>query len=152
MRGNDKDIININGAETRRMIDDMAGRAFGILKVCTSKGLPSEPINKACLRGYTTRKVYKLYKDAGVPVVRSRNPKPCRVKAKHDRKSPEGTPIQLKLEDIGTQADLPAGNIPAELPAYTPKTAEKDVKQEIKNTIEYMIGKLVELEQIIKAL
>lgn len=77
--------ININGVETRRKIGELAGKKEGIDKLCTEKGLPSEPINLACLKGYATPEVIVRYTQAGIPVVISKDPVPSRVKVRHSR-------------------------------------------------------------------
>jgi len=105
---NNKVKIYIDGVATRKAIGEMAGRKDGIDSVCKAAGLPSEPINKACLNGYAYANVITKYMKAGIPIVISGEPIPSRVKVRHARKSPEKKPeesfeilpIQLSIDNI----------------------------------------------------
>lgn len=103
--------IYIDGVETRNAIGKIAGRKNGIDKVCKAAGLPSEPINKACLNGFAYPDVVNKYMKAGIPVVISGKPVPSRVKIRHtrkaregvenpeDKKAPEREPVQITLDN-----------------------------------------------------
>ena len=99
--------IYIDGAETRRQIDIMAGKQQGLRRICEAKDLKPEPLNRACLRGYSTPEIIQKYMLAGIPVVLSDRPVPCRRRRKHtrggaDEMLPAG--VQISLENINPKA------------------------------------------------
>ncbi len=104
-----KSKIYIDGVETRKEIGKLAGRRDGIDKLCKAAGLPSEPINKACLNGFAYPEVVNKYMKAGIPIVISGTPVPSRVKVRHTRKKAtentetEQKPLQLEFDNFGIQ-------------------------------------------------
>lgn len=99
--------IYIDGAETRRQIDIMAGKAQSMRSTCEAKGLKPEALNRACLRGYGSPEIIQRYLIKGIPVVLSDRPVPSRRRREHTRGGaaamlPAG--VQISLETINPKA------------------------------------------------
>ena len=99
--------IYINGIETRRQIDIMAGKSQSLRRTCEEKGLKPEALNTACLKGYGSPEIIQKYLIKGIPVVLSDTPVPSRKRKEHTRggpaaKVPAGE--QISLETISPKA------------------------------------------------
>lgn len=111
--------VNINGIETRNRLGAMAGKANGIRQISRDTGIPSETLNQICRLGYGAPETINRCIKAGLPIVISDRPIPCRAKKEHgridtDRKprgeripeapKPSETRKQISIDDIETAA------------------------------------------------
>ena len=92
--------INIDGVKTRESIDEMTGKSQSMRQACIERGLHPESLNRACINGYGSPKIIMKYIRAGIPVVLSERPVPCRLRKEHSRggasKVPAGEQIDLE--------------------------------------------------------
>lgn len=97
-----KKIIFVDGIQTRKAIDEMAGQREGATKLCLEKGVSNGTINRICRDGFGTPASIKKYKDAGFPIIESNRPVPCRKRREHTRNNTAKVPAgeQIKLETI----------------------------------------------------
>ena len=96
--------IFIDGIETRRQIDELAGKKQGMKAFCESKGVHSETLSQYCRNGYGSPKVIEKYMRAGIPISLSSRPIPSRMKKAHKRNNKE----DIKHgEQIGIESIFP---------------------------------------------
>ena len=131
--------IFIDGAETRRQIDELAGKKRSMRRVCEEKGLNPEALNNACIKGYGSPKIIQRYMTAGIPVILSERPVPCRIK-REKRRNRAGTEA---MPPAGVQISL--GNI---IPSAfeTPEAKRIDAIKEL--TIRTLEAYIDELKKI----
>lgn len=106
--------ININGIETRRQIDEMAGKKNGVTKISKQLGLAKETVNQICRKGYGAPETINRCMKAGLPIVISTKAIPCRVKKEHLRYDTRRAP-RTKMQRTRTP----------ELPIRTPENQNK---------------------------
>lgn len=95
--------IFIDGAETRRQIDKLAGKNRSMRRFCEERGLHPEALNNACIKGYGSPKIIQKYMTAGIPVILSERPVPCRIKRERNRVGTAEMPpagVQISLGNI----------------------------------------------------
>ena len=97
-----KKIIFVDGIQTRKAIDEMAGQREGATKLCNERGVSNGTINRICRDGFGTPESIKKYKDAGFPIIESNRPVPCRKRKEHTRNNTAKVPAgeQINLETI----------------------------------------------------
>jgi hypothetical protein len=77
--------VNIDGKATRAAISEMAGKANGVKKICREKGLAPETVNQICRKGYGAPETINRCIEAGIPIIMTSHPIPCRRRKEHHR-------------------------------------------------------------------
>lgn len=88
--------ISINGEATRVAISELTGKRNGIRPACEERGLAPETVNQICRQGYGTPETINRCLAAGLPIIISKDPVPCRRRKPHLRldsihKKPRGS-------------------------------------------------------------
>ena len=91
--------VTIDGAETRKQIDIIAGRKNGTAKICREKGFSSTVLNTACRDGKITIESYTRAIQKGIPIVTNKDAITSKIRDRHAPASKDEV-IEVKERSI----------------------------------------------------
>lgn len=119
-----KNIIFVDGIATREACDIKAGQPHGIKKLCEAAGVSPVSLHEICRNGYGTPLMIEKYSNAGLPIIGSTKPVPCRLLKEHTKNRKEKTdPEKPETETFKL------GDENIEVPVWSPKQEKRETKQ-----------------------